>query len=73
MARSVKSQAHETLAHRLFPRGGQKKEDTTTAIGATVAPEKTVVIPCLHDENSAYQPVFRSLLAESAQVWSGSC
>ena len=41
----------------------------TTAIGATVAPEKTVVIPCLHDENSAYQPVFRSLLAESAQVW----
>jgi glycosyltransferase involved in cell wall biosynthesis len=41
----------------------------TTAIGATVAPEKTVIIPCLHDENAAYQPVFRSLLGNSAQVW----
>jgi glycosyltransferase involved in cell wall biosynthesis len=41
----------------------------TTATGAAVAPEKTVVIPCLHDESYAYQPVFRSLLADSAQVW----
>ena len=41
----------------------------TTAIGASVAPEKTVIIPCLHDENAAYQPVFRSLLGNSAQFW----
>ncbi|MDQ1491120.1 MAG: hypothetical protein QOD57_1951 [Actinomycetota bacterium] len=41
----------------------------TTVIGATVAPERTVVIPCLHDENYAYLPVFRPLLSGSAQVW----
>ena len=41
----------------------------TTLIGATVAPERTVVIPCLHDEYYAYLPVFRPLLAGSAQVW----
>jgi glycosyltransferase involved in cell wall biosynthesis len=41
----------------------------TTLIGATVAPERTVVIPCLHDEYYAYLPVIRSLLAGSAQVW----
>ena len=41
----------------------------TTAIGATVAPDKTVIVPCLHDENAAYQPVFRSLLGDSAQIW----
>jgi glycosyltransferase involved in cell wall biosynthesis len=41
----------------------------TTLIGATVAPERTVVIPCLHDEYYAYLPVFRTLLAGSAQVW----
>jgi len=41
----------------------------TTVVGATVAPERTVVIPCLHDENYAYLPVFRPLLAGSAQVW----
>ena len=41
----------------------------TTVVGATVAPERTVVLPCLHDENYAYLPVFRPLLAGSAQVW----
>ena len=41
----------------------------TTVVGATVAPERTVVIPCLHDENYAYLPVFRPLLTGSAQVW----
>jgi glycosyltransferase involved in cell wall biosynthesis len=41
----------------------------TTVVGATVAPERTVVIPCLHDENYAYLSVFRPLLAGSAQVW----
>ena len=41
----------------------------TTVVGATVAPERTVVIPCLHDENYAYLPVFRPLMSGSAQVW----
>ena len=41
----------------------------TTVVGATVAPERTVVIPCLHDEHYAYLPVFRPLLSGSAQVW----
>ena len=41
----------------------------TTVVGATVAPERTVVITCLHDENYAYLPVFRPLLSGSAQVW----
>jgi glycosyltransferase involved in cell wall biosynthesis len=41
----------------------------TTVVGAALAPERTVVIPCLHDENYAYQSVFRPLLGGSAQVW----
>ncbi|HVW34857.1 MAG TPA: glycosyltransferase family 4 protein [Acidimicrobiia bacterium] len=41
----------------------------TTVVGATVAPERSVIIPCLHDENYAYQALFRPLLADSAQVW----
>jgi glycosyltransferase involved in cell wall biosynthesis len=41
----------------------------TTVVGATVAPERSVIIPCLHDENYAYQALFRPLLGESAQVW----
>ena len=41
----------------------------TTLVGATVVPERTVVIPCLHDENYAYQSVVRTLLGGSAQVW----
>jgi glycosyltransferase involved in cell wall biosynthesis len=41
----------------------------TTVVGATVAPERSVIIPCLHDENYAYQGVFQSLLGGSAQVW----
>ena len=41
----------------------------TTVVGATVAPERTVVIPCLHDENYAYQAIFQALLGRSAQVW----
>ena len=41
----------------------------TTVVGATVAPERTVVIPCLHDENYAYQALFQPLLGGSAQVW----
>ena len=41
----------------------------TTVVGATVAPERTVVIPCLHDENYAYLALFQPLLGGSAQVW----
>ncbi len=41
----------------------------TTVVGASVAPERSVIIPCLHDEHYAYQAVFRPLLGESAQVW----
>ena len=41
----------------------------TTVVGATVAPERSVIVPCLHDEHYAYQAVFRQLLGDSAQVW----
>ena len=41
----------------------------TTVVGAAVAPERSVIIPCLHDENYAYQAVFQTLLGGSAQVW----
>jgi glycosyltransferase involved in cell wall biosynthesis len=41
----------------------------TTVVGATVAPERTVVIPCLHDEHYAYLALFQPLLGGSAQVW----
>ena len=41
----------------------------TTVVGASVAPERSVIIPCLHDESYAYQPVFQPLLGGSAQVW----
>jgi glycosyltransferase involved in cell wall biosynthesis len=41
----------------------------TTAVGAGVAPERSVIIPCLHDEHYAYQAIFQPLLGSSAQVW----
>jgi glycosyltransferase involved in cell wall biosynthesis len=41
----------------------------TTVVGTAVAPERTVVIPCLHDEAYAYQSIFRPVLARPAQVW----
>ncbi|MEW6471869.1 MAG: glycosyltransferase family 4 protein [Actinomycetota bacterium] len=41
----------------------------TTVVGATVAPERSVIIPCLHDEHYAYQAIFQPLLGKSAQVW----
>jgi glycosyltransferase involved in cell wall biosynthesis len=41
----------------------------TTVVGAAVAPERTVVIPCLHDEPFAYMALFQPLLGGSAQVW----
>jgi len=41
----------------------------TTVNCALVAPEKTVVMPCLHDEYYAYLEIMRPVLAEPAQVW----
>ena len=41
----------------------------TTIVGAMAMPDRTVVIPCLHDEPYAYLKVVRRLLAGSAQVW----
>ena len=41
----------------------------TTAVGWQVAPEKTIVVPCLHDEHYAYLDLFRPMLSEVAQLW----
>lgn len=41
----------------------------TTVVCSAVAPERTIVLPCLHDEPYAYVPVFRPVLARPAQVW----
>jgi len=41
----------------------------TTVVGATASPERTIVIPCLHDESFAYLSIFRPVLADVAQVW----
>jgi glycosyltransferase involved in cell wall biosynthesis len=41
----------------------------TTISCALVAPEKTVVMPCLHDEHYAYLEIVRPVLADVAQVW----
>ncbi|MBW3650013.1 MAG: glycosyltransferase [Actinobacteria bacterium] len=41
----------------------------TTVNCAVVAPAKTVVMPCLHDEHYAYLGLFRPVLGESGQIW----
>ena len=41
----------------------------TTVSCAVVAPEKTIVMPCLHDEYYAYLEIVRPVLADPAQVW----
>lgn len=41
----------------------------TTIVGATVVPERTVLMPCLHDEAYVRLDLFRTLLAESGTVW----
>jgi glycosyltransferase involved in cell wall biosynthesis len=41
----------------------------TTLVGAMAVPDRTVVMPCLHDEPYAYLSVVRRLLASSAQLW----
>jgi glycosyltransferase involved in cell wall biosynthesis len=41
----------------------------TTITGAAVAPERTVVMPCLHDEPYARLEVLEHVLAEPAMLW----
>ena len=41
----------------------------TTAVCWEIAPEKTIVMPCLHDEYYAYLDLFQPMLSEVAQLW----
>lgn len=41
----------------------------TTVSCSVVAPARTVVVPCLHDEHYAYLDLFRPVLGDSGQVW----
>jgi glycosyltransferase involved in cell wall biosynthesis len=41
----------------------------TTVTGATVVPERTIVIPCLHDEPYARLAVLQPVLSDVARLW----
>ncbi len=41
----------------------------TTLVGAAVAPARTIVMPCLHDEGYARLRVVRRTLSQVAQAW----
>ena len=41
----------------------------TTLVGATVAPERTIVMPCLHDEGYARLRVVARTLSKVARAW----
>ena len=41
----------------------------TTVTGITVVPERTIVMPCLHDEPYAYLDVLKPVLADVARLW----
>lgn len=41
----------------------------TTVSCSVVAPERTIVMPCLHDEHYAYLEIVRPVLTDPAQVW----
>ena len=41
----------------------------TTVVGATVAPERTIVMPCLHDEPYARLEVLQPVLSDVARLW----
>ncbi|HEV2361587.1 MAG TPA: glycosyltransferase family 4 protein [Acidimicrobiales bacterium] len=41
----------------------------TTIHGASVLPEKSVVMPCLHDERDAYMSIVSTMLSDVAGVW----
>jgi glycosyltransferase involved in cell wall biosynthesis len=41
----------------------------TTFAGAQVAPERTILLPCLHDEPEAYLDIYRPLFQGSRGIW----
>jgi glycosyltransferase involved in cell wall biosynthesis len=41
----------------------------TTVVGAAVAPERSIVMPCLHDESYARLGMYRDVLPRCAQGW----
>ena len=41
----------------------------TTLVGATVAPERSIVMPCLHDEGYARLPIVARTLSRVARAW----
>lgn len=41
----------------------------TTVTGATIVPERTIVMPCLHDEPYAYLDVLEPVLSDVARLW----
>jgi glycosyltransferase involved in cell wall biosynthesis len=41
----------------------------TTVTGATIVPERTIVMPCLHDEPYAYLDVLKPVLSDVARLW----
>lgn len=41
----------------------------TTVTGATILPERTIVMPCLHDEPYAYLDVLKPVLSDVARLW----
>jgi glycosyltransferase involved in cell wall biosynthesis len=41
----------------------------TTVTAATIAPERTIVMPCLHDEPYAYLDVLKPVLSDVARLW----
>ena len=64
------------LFHHLLGRAGAYRAVVfspylfwTTAVVAPVVAERAVVMPCLHDETTAYLDVFRPVLESPAQVW----
>jgi glycosyltransferase involved in cell wall biosynthesis len=41
----------------------------TTFAGAEVAPDRTILLPCLHDEPEAYLEIYRPLFEGSRGIW----
>jgi glycosyltransferase involved in cell wall biosynthesis len=41
----------------------------TTVFGASVDPDRSIVMPCLHDEPQAYLRIVAAMLSEAAGVW----
>ena len=44
------------------------QNDTAGGVGQ-VRPDRTILMPCLHDEPYAYLDMFRPVLSDVAQVW----